>query len=78
MRNKTQVVEINETLVPKIIHEKRGEVRQVLIDQLDLLMIPRAMKMYNNNQTRVAEVLGINRATLKRRLVDLKLVGEKF
>lgn len=70
---KNTVIELKEDELTHFIMSKEGSVRGKLLDELDKQLIGRCMKLYDNNQTRVAEVLGMNRGTLRTRLKNLRM-----
>lgn len=78
MTTKNAVVALNPSQLTDFVSANRGAARSELIDQLDLITITHCLKSYKNNQTRVADVLGINRGTLRKRMLDLGLMGKKF
>ena len=47
----------------------------VTLDEVEALMIDRAMRQYDRNITRAAEALGLSRAALYRRLAKHKIDG---
>ncbi|WP_151812503.1 helix-turn-helix domain-containing protein [Acinetobacter bereziniae] len=48
-----------------------GNVRTKALDELDLNLIRSCIDIYGNNQTKIAEVLGLNRGTLRKRMSEL-------
>lgn len=78
MTTKNAVVALNPSQLTDFVSANRGAARSELIDQLDLITMTHCLKTYKNNQTRVAQVLGINRGTLRKRMRDLGLMGKTF
>ena len=78
MTTKNAVVALNPSQLTDFVSANRGAARSELIDQLGLITMTHCLKTYKNNQTRVAQVLGINRGTLRKRMRDLGLMGKTF
>ena len=49
----------------------RGEARQTAIDAVDRALFRQALERCNGNRSKAAEILGLNRNTLARRLSEL-------
>lgn len=71
------IVSLDMNQLDQFITDKRGDVREGLLEQLDKQVIQHCLARYFNNQTRVAEVLGINRLTLRNRMLALGIKVEK-
>ena len=73
MAQAKNVVEIHLTELSDFIdkHRANSNVRAQLIEELDRKLIGNCLKRYRGNQTRVAEVLGINRGMLRTRMKEL-------
>ena len=54
--------------------EQPGDVYQMVLGQVERPMLEVVMRHANGNQTLAAEMLGINRNTLRRKLADLDLL----
>lgn len=78
MSTKNAVVVLSPSQLTEFVSANRGMARSGLIDQLDRITMMHCLKTYKNNQTQVADVLGINRGTLRKRMTDLGLMGKKF
>jgi Fis family transcriptional regulator, factor for inversion stimulation protein len=50
-----------------------GELHAFVLREVEVPLLTEVMRHYDGNQTRAAAALGINRATLRRRLRDLGL-----
>ena len=71
------VVKFDMGQFDRFIAEKDGVVRNELLSQFDRQLIEHCLKRFNNNQTVVASVLGINRITLRTRIKNLGIrVGD--
>ena len=55
--------------------EKPAAVYEMVIRSVERSMLAVVLKQTGGNQTLAAEILGINRNTLRKKLVDLKLLG---
>lgn len=71
MESKRNIVCMDENHLDQFITDENGGVRNRLVNQLDRQLIEHCLKRYNNNQTLVAKVLGINRLTLRTRIQNL-------
>lgn len=71
---KNTVVELKEDALTHFIVSKEGSVRKKLLADFDKQLIERCIVLYNGNQTRIAEVLGLNRGTLRTRMKQLGLL----
>lgn len=71
---KNQVVDLKGEELTHFIVNKEGSVRAELLHELDTQLIKRCIVLYNGNQTRIAEVLGLNRGTLRTRMKQLGLL----
>lgn len=74
MSNNPIVVTFDKSLLDQAITDKRGEVRSALLGQFDKQLIQHCLNRYDYNQTKVAQVLGINRLTLRKRILSLGLM----
>jgi Fis family transcriptional regulator len=68
------VVEMPEVALADFIESEEGSVRSKVQLQVDEILIKSCMKIYGNNQTKVAEVLGINRGTLRKKMKQLGML----
>ncbi len=71
------VVSLDMNQLDQFITDKRGDVRDGLLEQLDKQLIQHCLTRFSNNQTRVADVLGINRLTLRNRMLALGIKVER-
>jgi len=55
----------------RLANQHPGEVHQRLLDEVELIMLREALARTEGNQLRAAELLGINRITLKKRMDQL-------
>lgn len=51
-----------------------SDLHRVMLAEIESPMLGEVMKHVGGNQSKAAQVLGISRATLRKKLVDLKLV----
>lgn len=63
-----------ETYFQDLDGEKPGCVYDMVIKSVELPMLEVILKQANGNQTLASQMLGINRNTLRKKLVDYKLV----
>lgn len=68
------VVEMPEVALATFIESQEGSVRSKVQLQVDAILIKSCMKIHGNNQTKVAEVLGINRGTLRKKMKVLGML----
>jgi len=68
------VVEMPEVALAAFIESQEGSVRSKVQLQVDAILIKSCMKIHGNNQTKVAEVLGINRGTLRKKMKVLGML----
>lgn len=76
MEAKTQVptkpiISQDNRCVGDFILVNSGDVRTKALDELDSNLIKSCIEIYGNNQTKIAEVLGLNRGTLRKRMSEL-------
>lgn len=57
--------------VVEFILANKGEVRTKALDDLDKKLIEGCIAIYGNNQTKIAEAMGLNRGTLRKRMIEL-------
>lgn len=73
MAQAKNVVELDLIELSSFIDTNRvdSNIRAQLVNELDRKLIGNCLIRYRGNQTRVAEVLGINRGTLRSRMKEL-------
>jgi Fis family transcriptional regulator len=64
-----------ETYFHNLDGEKPGAVYDMVMKSVERPMLEVVLKQAGGNQTLAAEMLGINRNTLRKKLVDYKLVA---
>jgi len=74
MLKSKSVVEMPEAVLANFIVSEKGSVRSKVQLQVDEILIKNCMKIHGNNQTKVAEVLGINRGTLRKKMKQLGML----
>jgi two-component system nitrogen regulation response regulator GlnG len=62
--------------VARLAHQSPGEIHQRITDQVEGAMIAEALARVQGNQLKAAELLGINRITLKKRMDALRVSGK--
>lgn len=78
MANKKQpFIKLDRQELINFIENDPQFVRQKLLSELDDILIDVCMDICGSNQTRVAEVLGVNRGTLRNRMRNLGYLPEK-
>lgn len=82
-RRNAQSSESIETLAGRLAEQaladyemREGQVHQLVIDQIELALIARAMAKFGQVKTRTADFLGINRNTLNKKVKELGIEGE--
>lgn len=68
---KENIVDFDMDQLDQFIANEDGRVRSQLLNQFDRQLIKHCLKQNKNNQTVVAEILGINRVTLRTRIRNL-------
>lgn len=71
----TPLIQVDPAVFTRFIQENDGAVRELLLRELEDLLIQGCMSVYGNNQTRIAEALGINRGTLRTRMKEFGYIG---
>lgn len=54
---------------------KPGDLYQLVIGEVEKPLLRRVLRYTNGNQSEAADILGINRGTLRKKLKDYKLQG---
>lgn len=62
-----------ENFFDDIGEHRQGDLYQMVIGEVEQAMLASVMRYTNGNQTRAAEVLGINRSTLRKKLKRYEL-----
>lgn len=71
-----QIFNVNKEVLIEFIEANENHVRPNLVLQFEKILIDACMELYGNNQTRIAEVLGVNRGTLRTRMKALNILPE--
>ncbi|MNE24696.1 DNA-binding protein Fis [compost metagenome] len=64
--------------VVEILRDNKGKGYNALLVEFEKVMLEEALVMTRGNQTRAAEVLGLNRGTLRKKISYLSSTGEKL
>lgn len=70
-----QIITANPLDLELFIAKTEGVARNKIVDQVDTMLIQSCIRVYGNNQTKIAEVLGVNRGTLRKRMSNLGLLN---
>ncbi|MCU4320634.1 hypothetical protein KTH44_16070 [Acinetobacter bereziniae] len=73
----TPIISQDNRNVCDFILVNSGNVRTKALDELDLNLIRSCIDIYGNNQTKIAEVLGLNRGTLRKRMSELGFLATR-
>jgi two-component system nitrogen regulation response regulator GlnG len=68
----------SQTLYDAIYKQNRVDDGRNILNTIEIELIKRAMEETRGNQLRSSIILGINRSTLKKRLMDMQQAGIKF
>lgn len=71
-----QIITANRSDLSAFIRNQEGCVRNKILEQVDRMLIKECIAEYGNNQTKIAEVLGVNRGTLRTRMSNLGLINK--
>lgn len=71
------VLNIDVEKVVEILRDNKGKGYNALLVEFEKVMLEEALVMTRGNQTRAAEVLGLNRGTLRKKISYLSSTGEK-
>lgn len=72
--NTKKVVTANTADLRAFISANEGRAFNEIMKQVHSIMIEASIAQYGNNQTKIAEVLGVNRGTLRTRMINLGLI----
>lgn len=67
----TPLIQVDPPSFMHFFAENEGEIREKMMLEMDDILIKASMAKYGNNQTRIAEALGVNRGTLRTRMKKL-------
>lgn len=70
------LLNINPATILEVMknNDNRGKVYQMLLDEFNKAVLEEVMVCERGNQTQAAEVLGLNRGTLRKKLNELGLM----
>ena len=71
----TPLIQVDPDVFTRFIQDNDGAVREILLRELEDILIQGCMAVHGNNQTRIAEALGVNRGTLRTRMKELGYIG---
>lgn len=69
-----QIINTSSEDLTVFIANNQGNVHAKLKDQFDLALIRACIELYGKNQSKIADVLGINRVTLRKQMVKVGLL----
>ena len=72
---------LEKTLKQYVSHmddnEAGGDLHKLIVGGVEKPLVEMVLKETNGNQTRAANILGINRNTLRKKIVDYKIKSKK-
>ncbi|MDP8266858.1 MAG: helix-turn-helix domain-containing protein [Candidatus Aceula meridiana] len=69
---------IEQKVKQDFIEAKRGEIYRYIIDDVERIIIERALELAGGNKILAAKTLGINRNTIHSKIKKLKIKVNKF